>query len=105
MRTANALRIEPHDRRLQPRHTIPIGIVLSGESVSCNNWSLSGFSALGFTRKLSRGQTVTGTIDAGRIRGEFAAKVVRIEDDGEIGVQFIEIDPAVYGGLLVLARG
>ena len=44
-------------------------------------------------------------IEAGRIRGEFAAKVVRIEEDGEIGVHFIEIEPAVYGGLLALARG
>jgi hypothetical protein len=104
MRKSLVLRLEPHDRRHHPRHTTPINITTPGETVSCKNWSLSGFSALGFRATLRPGMRIDGTLEVDGVAGEFAAKVVRVEaEDGEVGAQFIEVDPAVYGALLRLA--
>jgi hypothetical protein len=104
MRKTAALRLAPHDRRHHPRHTTPIKINAAGGTLACINWSLSGFSAHGFAAPLKPGDALAGTIEIGPIVGEFAAKVVRVDsEDGEVGAQFFEIDPAIYGALLRLA--
>jgi hypothetical protein len=105
LRDSLALRLDPHDRRAQPRHTTPIRINILGETVACLNWSLSGFSVSGFAAKMSHGDTVAGTLEVGQATGSFAARVVRVDaEDGELGAQFIELDPGVYGAMLRLSR-
>ncbi len=98
-----------HERRRHRRFEQPVlELHLAGGCHRTRNWSLGGFRLSAVPGRYRPGTRLEGTIvlppGAGRAEtGSFLAEVVRHEADGELHLRVLEIAPAVFVGLGVLA--
>src|SRR5262249_49082640 len=81
------------DRRDRRYPLPPLTIVLAGTEYTTVNWSLGGFLLAGFAGKAVIGQRLAGTLRVyqGTKDVAFNATVVRVDDAGQIGVQFTNL--------------
>jgi len=91
---------EHHDERRRHRRVYdrPIKVNLEDKVYKTLDWSLGGFRINGFHRELERGEKLNGIIGPiARVKpGECIVEVVRIAENGDIGVRFIEIAPRIF---------
>jgi hypothetical protein len=71
-------------------------VQLEGVTMQTTNWSLGGFYLRDYPGELQLGQTIEGILVGTSRRGmeqlSFTAEVVRIENDGGVGLQFANVD-------------
>ena len=92
-------RKSPADRRAHRRvYDRPIAVRLEDKAYKTLDWSLGGFRINGYHRELAVGVRLAGTIGPvnGARAGECLVEVVRLTDNGDVGLKFIEISPKVF---------
>ena len=87
------------ERRRHPRvEGRPLALRIDGRKYKTLNWSLGGFKISGYHAEMEPGDKIEGTIGpvAGVGPGPFVAEVVRVTEDGEVGLRLLEVLPAVF---------
>ena len=75
-------------------------VVIDGQEAETLNWSLTGLLIKGYSGQRKVGEDVSievlGRDDDTEMRVSIDAKVVRLGEDGQLGVQFSELSPPIY---------
>ncbi len=83
-----------HPRSEQPELTLRFG----GQEYTAIDWSLGGCRINGDTAQFQVKQRIQGRmrLEGADGRGEFLAEVVRIVENGDVGLRWLELSPYIF---------
>jgi hypothetical protein len=87
------------ERRQHPRISRPaMTVKVNGRSYLALDWSLGGCRLKAGVGEFQVKQRVTGSVrlEAFDDTGVFAAEVVRLNPDGDVGLRWVEISPVLF---------
>lgn len=93
------------DRRQNSRiYDRPLKVRVEGKTYKTLDWSLGGFRIKGYHRHLEVGERISGKVSLphGASAGDIVIEIMRVTDDSDVGVRFLEITPRTFvamGGL------
>lgn len=72
---------------------VPLVLRINGRAYKTADWSIGGARIAGYSTALAPGDLLSGTIDpiGDEKRGAFIAEVIRRDEQGQLGLRFIEI--------------
>lgn len=98
----------PGERRAHARQYAPtqqLTLKIEGRRCVTVDWSLGGAKLERYHRPLQRGDLLEGRIGGIRgVKGEFVANVVRVDEDGEVGLQWREMTTSTFVALSSVTR-
>ena len=98
----------PGERRAHPRKYGPaqqLTLKIDGHRYVTVDWSLGGARLEHYHRPLKRGDVLEGRLSGIRgVKGEFVANVVRINEDGEVALQWREMTTSTFVALSSVPR-
>lgn len=90
------------ERRQHSRTSKPaIRVAMGGKKYRTADWSMGGFRISGYHAPLALKEQIEGRISsiAGSGGGGFMVEVVRVQENGDIGLRFLEIEPHIFMAL------
>jgi len=96
---------ESQDRTERRKHrrtgTPPLALRVGGQKYRALDWSLGGCRINDGTSRFRLKQQVEGRLDleGPEARGEFIAEVVRVGDNGDVGLRWLELPPDLFVAL------
>jgi hypothetical protein len=84
-------------RKYQRTDKPPLALRVAGQKYRALDWSLGGCRINDDTSRFRVKQQIEGRLDLdGPGRGEFIAEVVRVGDNGDVGLRWLELPPDLF---------
>jgi hypothetical protein len=100
---ASSLERRSQQRKYGPRKQLTLKI--EGRRYVTTDWSLGGAKLGGFDQPPKRGTLLEGRLGGIRgVKGEFLAKVMHVNDNGEVALQWDEMSSSCYAALATVPR-